>query len=174
MSWSQKKLKGKTLLVVIAAIALFAILLGLPRLKRRVTQPISFNHKIHVTELKLECNHCHTGVETSAFAMLPSVEICMGCHVAPLSEKPEEAKVREYAEKGGEIPWRRLTRMPDHVYFSHQRHVTFGKISCELCHGKMGERNRPPTAAPKDLSMDDCLECHQRQKASVDCISCHR
>ncbi|MBI2982124.1 MAG: cytochrome c3 family protein [Deltaproteobacteria bacterium] len=170
----QRRLKERIGLAVIALGILLVIFLGMQQLKRRVAQPISFNHKIHVTELKLECNHCHAGVETGVFATLPSVEICMGCHVAPLSEKPEEAKVREYAEKGMEIPWHRLTRMPDHVYFSHQRHVTFGKVSCELCHGKMGERTRPPTTAPKDLSMDDCLECHQRQKASVDCISCHR
>ncbi|MBI2501012.1 MAG: cytochrome c3 [Deltaproteobacteria bacterium] len=82
--------------------------------------------------------------------------------------------MREYAEKEGKIPWRRLTRMPDHVYFSHQRHVTSGKVSCEECHGKMEERNKPPTTAPKDLLMENCLECHQRQGASVDCISCHR
>ncbi len=156
------------LCVVIAVAAVFV------RRRKAVAQPIAFNHKIHAGEMKIDCSHCHQGVETAVFATLPKAEVCLGCHAAPVSEKPEEAKVREYGEGKGEIPWVRLTRMPDHVYFSHQRHVTFGKISCEECHGKMEERVRPPTAAPVELSMNDCLECHRRQGASVDCVSCHR
>lgn len=140
---------------------------------KRVTQPIAFNHNLHITKLGLECTHCHQGVETGAFATLPKAEICLECHAAPLSENPEEAKVRQYGE-GKEIPWHQLTHVPDHVYFSHQRHVKFGGISCERCHGKMQERKRPPSAAPLELSMDDCLDCHRRQGASTDCILCHR
>ena len=139
-----------------------------------IAQPIAFNHKIHAGGLKLECVHCHQGVETSPFATLPATEVCLGCHVAPLSENPEEAKVREYGGEKGEIPWVRLTRMPDHVYFSHQRHVTFGEVACVQCHGKMEERTRPPSRAPRELSMNDCLDCHRRQGASIDCILCHR
>lgn len=158
---------------ILSLCAIVAIGMVLVRRKTATAQPIAFNHNLHVGKLSLECSHCHQGVESGPFATLPKAEVCLGCHVAPLSENPEEAKVREYGEKG-EIPWRRLTRMPDHVYFSHQRHVKFGKISCEECHEKMEERTRPPPSAPRDLSMNDCLDCHRRQGASVDCISCHR
>lgn len=144
------------------------------RWKPAVAQPIAFNHKIHAGDLKLECSHCHPGIETGPFATLPKAEVCLGCHVAPLSENPEEAKVREYGDEKGEIPWVRLTRMPDDVYFSHLRHVKFGKISCEECHGKMEERTRPPVTAPVELSMDDCLDCHRKTGASEDCVLCHR
>lgn len=139
-----------------------------------VAQPIAFNHKLHVVEVGLQCTHCHSGAETGPFATLPATATCLGCHEVSLSENPEEAKVREYGGEKGEIPWRRLTRQPDHVYFSHQRHVVFAEIACERCHGKMEERTAPPSAAPLELSMDDCLECHAEKKASVDCISCHR
>ncbi len=141
--------------------------------KPAVAQPITFNHKIHAGDMKLECAHCHQGVETGPFATLPKAEVCLACHSAPLSENPEEAKVRQFGEKG-EIPWRRLTRIPDHVYFSHQRHVKLGGIPCERCHGKMEERTKPPPSAPRELSMNDCLDCHRRLGASVDCVSCHR
>ncbi|MBI1909480.1 MAG: cytochrome c3 family protein [Deltaproteobacteria bacterium] len=141
---------------------------------RGVSQPIAFNHKVHVAGLGLDCTHCHVGVETTPFATLPTAEICLGCHSTPLSQNPEEEKVRLYGEERGEIPWQRLTRLPDHVYFSHQRHVTFGKVACEACHGKMPERVTPPSRAPVELSMDDCLGCHRQKGASEDCILCHR
>lgn len=150
------------------------VVIVVARKRSAVAQPIAFNHKIHAGDLKLECSHCHQGVETGPFATLPKAEICLECHVAPLSENPEEAKVREYGEDKGEIPWHRLTRLPDHVYFSHQRHVKLGKVPCETCHGKMAERTKPPSSAPKALSMNDCLDCHRKQQASVDCVSCHR
>lgn len=158
------------LLFLCAIIALGVIV---SRRKTASAQPIAFNHKLHAATLGLECGHCHQGVETGVFATLPKAEICLACHAAPLSENPEEAKVREYGEKG-EIPWHRLTRVPDHVYFSHQRHVKFGQVSCETCHGKMTERTRPPSSAPMELSMNDCLDCHRRHGASIDCVSCHR
>lgn len=145
-----------------------------PLFKPGISQPIAFNHKIHAGELKLECSHCHQGVETGPFATLPSVEVCLACHMSPLSQNPEEAKVRGYGGEKGEIPWVRLTRMPDDVYFSHRRHVKFGEIPCEQCHGQMAERVRPPQSAPMELTMDDCLACHQKNHATEDCVLCHR
>ena len=168
-------LNRRRLLVGGGLVVVFLIALGVgSRMKRGIIQPIAFNHKVHAGDLGLECSSCHTGVETSPFATLPSASICLGCHASQLSDNPEEGKVRNYGEDRGEIPWQRLTRQPEHVYFSHQRHVTFGKISCERCHGKMAERTKPPGAAPLELFMDDCLECHKKQGASQDCISCHR
>ena len=164
--------------IILGVLLLIAVIVVI-RFRSRVYQPIAFNHKVHVTDLGLDCSHCHTGVETGPFATLPTAEICLACHSTPLSKNPEEEKVRRYGEgKGGspkgEIPWQRLTRLPDHVYFSHRRHVALGKVPCESCHGKMRERVVPPSRAPMELSMDDCLSCHRKQKASVDCVSCHR
>ncbi len=168
-----KKLSRTTIALGAGGCLLLAAVL-VNSLRPGVAQPIAFNHKLHAGGLKLECTHCHQGVETGPFATLPKAEICLGCHVAPLSENPEEAKVREYGGEKGEIPWVRLTRMPDHVYFSHQRHVKLGGVGCETCHGKMAERTRPPGRAPRELTMDDCLECHQAKGASEDCVHCHR
>lgn len=168
------KIKKGRFMAAVGVIVLLAVVVGVVNGARRVHQPIEFNHKIHAGKLALPCSTCHTGVETGAYATLPSVSICLTCHSAPLSESKEEAKVREYGGEKGDIPWRRHTRMPDHVYFSHRRHVKSGEVPCERCHGKMEEREVPPSKAPVDLAMEDCIDCHEERGASVDCIHCHR
>jgi hypothetical protein len=44
------------------------------------TQPIAFSHRVHAGDLKIDCMHCHTGVERSRAAGVPSQSICMNCH----------------------------------------------------------------------------------------------
>ena len=43
-------------------------------------QPIPFSHKHHVSGLGLDCRYCHTMVEKSSNAGMPSTAICMTCH----------------------------------------------------------------------------------------------
>ena len=43
-------------------------------------QPIAFSHKIHAGDNKIDCKYCHSGVRTSKFASIPSVNVCMNCH----------------------------------------------------------------------------------------------
>ena len=43
-------------------------------------QPIPFSHKHHVTDDGIDCRYCHTSVEKSSFAGIPSTETCMTCH----------------------------------------------------------------------------------------------
>ena len=43
-------------------------------------QPVPFSHQHHVGILGIDCRYCHTSVEKSSFAGLPSTEICMNCH----------------------------------------------------------------------------------------------
>jgi hypothetical protein len=91
-----------------------------------ITQPIAFNHKKHIDN-ELECSACHSLFQTSAHAGRPATETCMLCHETALTKSAEEEKVREYAERGEQIPWRRLFKLPPHVYFSHQTHVVSAK-----------------------------------------------
>lgn len=39
-----------------------------------------FSHQIHAGKLGLDCRYCHSHVEESAEANVPSVSTCMGCH----------------------------------------------------------------------------------------------
>jgi cytochrome c2 len=39
----------------------------------------------------------------------------------------------------GPIEWVRIHNLPDHVFFSHEQHVTVGKLECQECHGPVEE-----------------------------------
>lgn len=138
-------------------------------------QPIAFNHKVHVSA-GLDCAMCHRYVREQAFATLPTLETCLMCHSAKVSDSPEEAKIREFAEKNEPLRWVRLYRLsPDAAaFFSHKRHVTVGGIECAICHGPMAERTTPPTKALVSFSMDFCIDCHDRKKVATTCVNCHR
>ncbi len=136
-------------------------------------QPIAFNHAKHLAA-GLECSQCHTGTQTSEHAGLPPLETCMGCHEAALTQSHEEARLRSFAAAGREIPWRPVTRVPSHVYFSHRRHVALGKITCAVCHGAMENVTAPPHAPLRAITMESCIQCHQKNQARTDCNDCHR
>lgn len=136
-------------------------------------QPIAFNHNLH-KEAGVECIDCHRFFKTERYAGKPTLEVCLGCHEEALTESAEEAKIREYAKRNQEIPWKRLYRVPDHVFFTHQRHVSGAGLQCEMCHGKIGETVKPPSKPLKRFSMGTCMNCHRKHDASNDCLACHK
>jgi hypothetical protein len=144
-------------------------------------QPIQFNHKLHAGDLGIACETCHAGVEIRRRAGFPSNEVCGDCHVAPLGDSEEAAKLTELLENGTPLAWVQVTVIADHVLFSHQRHVALGNVGCVKCHGEMRERERPITAPAVDFEgragMLRCLGCHADSGspyATRDCIDCHR
>jgi len=153
----------------------FAVaLVNADREARSVEQPLAFNHARHA-EFEIECADCHEGVEQSAFAMIPPVSLCMGCHEDEDPATPEMKRLMDAAAGKAEIPWVRLYRLPAHVIFSHERHVVFGEVSCRTCHGNHGTSERPPPRPePMVLTMAGCMECHETRHALNDCIACHR
>jgi hypothetical protein len=138
-----------------------------------VDQPIVYNHYKHTQELELECTICHVGVRTEIRATLPSTETCIGCHEEPVTESAEEEKIRQYYARKEDIPWQRLFQVPEHVFFSHRRHVTVAGLDCAKCHGDMATRKKPPKKAPMAISMKACMSCHRKLQAQIDCVSCH-
>ena len=150
-----------------------ALSLGACNRPAPVAQPIQFSHKAHV-EKGLPCDGCHQFVEKASYAGMPTTETCMMCHQATITDNPEEEKVRQYAEKGLQIPWGRVYQVAGHVYFSHRRHVTLGHVECVQCHGNVGENAAPLTVAAVQISMDRCLNCHAQKDAAADCEACHR
>jgi hypothetical protein len=137
-----------------------------------VKQPISFNHKIHA-ENELECLDCHLYFNEHASSGNPSLEICSGCHEEPQGTGAEEQKVVDHVTSGKEIEWKRLYRVPEDVYFSHKRHVVLGELECNVCHGDIGESTKPPARASQ-ITMGECMKCHEEKAADNDCIACHK
>jgi hypothetical protein len=136
-------------------------------------QPIQYNHAVHIAN-GLECTECHTGARDEAQATLPGIDTCLLCHAEPLSESPEEEKIRSLAEAGKEIAWSQLTRVPSHVYFSHRRHVGVAGLECAQCHGAMETLTQPPARPLRRLSMEACMDCHRERSIRNDCNDCHR
>ena len=160
-----------------------------------IKQPLEFPHKAHLEleEQKLTCTSCHERAERDAVAGRPSTRKCLSCHTGGEAKSEEEKKLQAFGENGGEIPWRRVWRLPSDVFFSHRIHVA-AKIECQTCHGPMDTLDRPPERALKKLSMAGCIRCHDTwewpaelgedetgprrvaaaRKISNDCGTCHR
>ena len=137
-------------------------------------QPIRFNHQKHISAVGLGCSDCHIYAASQPFAGLPGLEICMNCHEEPQTKNAEEQKLRTLQEQGGSLHWNTIYKVPDHVYFSHQRHVTGGEIDCSVCHGRMAEFKTPPSRQEVPISMDRCMKCHQQSNVNNDCLTCHK
>lgn len=45
-------------------------------------QPIYYSHKVHAGTNQISCLYCHGGAQESKHANIPSVNICMNCHMA--------------------------------------------------------------------------------------------
>ena len=81
----------------------------------------------------------------------------MSCHSMVRKDDPQLAVVRESYESGEPIPWVRIHKVPDYVYFNHSVHVNRG-VSCVECHGRVDQMEI--VHHDKPLSMGFCLECH--------------
>jgi hypothetical protein len=158
--------------LVLAIFAVFAVGGGLAQ--AAIRQPVAFNHKLHVEENGLDCVECHIYVKSQTFAGLPTVGKCMECHESALTSSPEEEKIRQAAADGKQLKWNRIYVVPNHVYYSHRRHVVAGHLECATCHGPIAQTTSPPPAPLNKITMNFCIECHQKNKVTNDCIACHK
>ena len=151
-------------------------------------QPIFYSHKVHAGINQVNCLYCHGGAQESKHANIPSVNICMNCHMgineyakgpklyradgSLVDGTAEIQKIYEYAgwdpaakkytSKGKAIEWIRIHNLPDHVYFNHSQHVNAGKQQCQTCHGEIQKMDE--VFQFTDLSMGWCVNCHRETK----------
>jgi hypothetical protein len=121
-------------------------------------QPVPFSHDHHVSGLGIDCRYCHTSVEKSAFAGIPSTEICMNCHSQMWTKSPMLEPVRSSYTSGQSIPWNRVHNLPGFTYFNHSIHVNKG-VGCSSCHGRVDQM--PLMRQVHTLYMEWCLDCHR-------------
>jgi len=128
------------------------------------SQPVQFSHKHHVSDDGIDCRYCHTSVEESSFAGIPSTKICMSCHTQIWAESPILAPVRESFRTGKSLEWTRVHNLPGFVYFDHSIHVHKG-VGCTTCHGRVDQM--PLMWRENTLYMEWCLECHRNPEQFV-------
>lgn len=57
--------------------------IGLGRMKDyQPEQPIYYSHQVHAGVNQISCLYCHGGAQDSKHANIPSVNVCMNCHMA--------------------------------------------------------------------------------------------
>jgi len=133
-------------------------------------QPIPFSHKLHAGTRKIPCLYCHANAERSRHATVPSTNICMNCHSVVRTDRPAIQMVTSLYQANQPIPWVRIHRLPDYVYFSHRWHIARG-IACQTCHGQVQTMDVVRQVAP--LKMGWCIQCHRQNGASQECNTCH-
>ncbi len=151
-------------------------------------QPIYYSHKVHAGLNQINCLYCHAGAQEGKQATIPSVNVCMNCHMnvneyngpkmyredgSEVNGTAEIKKLYEYAGFSGKpgevwdpatadakpIPWTKIHNLPDHVYFNHSQHVKVGQLECQKCHGEIQEMGE--VKQHSDLSMGWCINCHR-------------
>ncbi len=156
-------------------------------------QPIAFSHKIHSGDNKIECQYCHSSAKHSKHSGIPSVNVCMNCHmnIAEVADNTvlvtEEKTYRkadldkeiqkiykaagwdpdnlEYTGKTEPIKWVRIHNLPDFAYFNHSQHVTVAGLECQKCHGPVETMEEMYQFSP--LTMGWCIDCHRETKVDL-------
>jgi hypothetical protein len=152
-------------------------------------QPIFYSHKVHAGTNQINCLYCHGSAMEGKAATIPSVNVCMNCHLAineytgaPIHREDgsevngtEEIK-KIYAAAGYDpvkktysgttkpVEWVKIHNLPDHVFFSHAQHVNAGKVQCQTCHGEITNMHEVKQFA--ELSMSWCVNCHRETKVN--------
>jgi hypothetical protein len=127
-------------------------------------QPVQFSHEHHVSGLGIDCRYCHTSVEESGFAGIPSTKVCMTCHSQIWTSAEMLEPVRASWRTGRPIVWTRVHDLPDYAYFDHSIHVAKG-IGCASCHGDV--QNMALTYKAHTLHMSWCLDCHRAPERHI-------
>lgn len=147
-------------------------------------QPIHYSHRIHAGDNQIDCKYCHSSARESKHSGIPSLNVCMNCHVniAEVAEDTQkegaeygvdynneiqklyeavgwDPTTRTYSKEPKPVKWVRIHNLPDLVYFNHAQHVTAGGIECQTCHGPVEEMEI--MYQHSSLTMGWCINCHR-------------
>ncbi len=138
-------------------------------------QPIAFSHELHAGTYKVPCLYCHSTAERANHSAVPTVKLCMNCHLVVASDKPAIQQISKAYNENKPIAWKKVHMLPDHVKFNHKRHVQrFGAPqACHRCHGPVETMEKMYQYS--ELSMGWCVNCHRESahQAPVSCSTCH-
>lgn len=143
-------------------------------------QPIYFSHKVHVGDNGIDCQYCHSAAKHSKTSGIPSLNVCMNCHMSinefegkldneNIDGTKEIHKIYDHigydlekvAYTGEEKPieWKRIHNMQDFVYFNHSQHVVAGEKAIK----KAIKEGTVPNIKNINPELDDsqvCFACH--------------
>jgi c(7)-type cytochrome triheme protein len=133
-------------------------------------QPLPYSHRQHL-KLGLECGHCHVNPDAGRLMTFPATDTCLSCHESMPAGGATLKLLRASRTSGTPIPWVRVYRLADYVYWSHATHIAAG-IACETCHGPVAERDAM-TLETNITTKQGCVTCHEARQVFSDCGDCH-
>lgn len=161
-------MRARTLILVALIVAAAALLArSYPGARLEIPpSTIKFSHELHVTDMEVECLTCHEAASTSTQSsdvLLPTMDVCGGCHDVEDDETCATCHVNDNYDA--------FTNPKRPIAFNHKLHVGKG-VECARCHGDIAKSARATEAAnmPK---MATCFECHDGITADADCAMCH-
>lgn len=162
--WSNSVFSFALALVALVMVGVPALLMAWVRtpanadVAERHEQPVPFDHRHHARDDGIRCLYCHHDAESGPTAGVPDTALCMGCHNQIWNDSRQTEPVRASWAREEPIVWRRVTDLPDFVFFDHSVHVRRG-VGCESCHGRVDRMAVVYKAYPLDMAF--CLECHR-------------
>lgn len=162
--WSDPLFRLGLVLVVLVIVGVPSILMWWVRTPANkdaqvmVHQPIAFDHRHHSRDDAIPCLYCHHDARDSPNAGVPDTALCMSCHNQIWTDSPQTEPLRASWEHNRPIVWRRVTDLPDFVFFDHSIHVNRG-VGCESCHGRVDLM--PAVYKAYVIDMGFCLGCHR-------------
>ena len=177
MGWASINSRSLRAAVVLVMTGLLAIAIGTlysmgsADLSGQDRQPLAFSHARHAGDLRIECLYCHRAAPVSSSAGVPSMKTCISCHRNVVKDSPGMRALAAAWDSQQPVEWVRLHRLPDFVYFTHERHLQAG-LPCMKCHGHVDQMPSTPRAA--SFEMGWCVSCHAAQGVSRDCWTCHK
>ena len=140
-------------------------------------QPIFFRHDIHAGQFRIQCQYCHYSVGAATEPGIPSMQTCMGCHLAiggtDSTHRAEIRKLRTAWNEKRPVEWIRIHALARHAHFPHMRHIkALGPNACATCHGDVARM--PQVFKVNNVNnMGFCVTCHLERKVNRDCTACH-
>jgi mono/diheme cytochrome c family protein len=153
-------------------------------------QPIHYSHKIHAGDNQIECKYCHSSARVSKHSGIPSLNVCMNCHMNIAEYNGEEdlekgytkefytneikklykavgwdENTQSYTGDTQPVKWVRIHNLPDFVYFNHAQHVSVAGVDCQKCHGPVEEMEI--LYQHSSLTMGWCINCHRETNVNV-------
>ena len=153
-------------------------------------QPIHYSHKIHSGANQIECQYCHSSAKKSKHSGIPSLNVCMNCHMNIAEYNGEEdlekgytkefytneikklykavgwdENSRTYTGETEPVKWVRIHNLPDFVYFNHAQHVNVAGVDCKTCHGPVEEMEI--LYQHSSLTMGWCINCHRETNVDL-------
>ena len=129
---------------------------------------IKFDHKFHVTDAGIACQDCHTKATNSESAkdnLNPTMDDCAACHDV------KDEKNCNLCHYDG--VYKKFKTPKTELIFSHKHHIVDEKMQCMDCHKDLDKVKFSKESAAGFPNMETCYSCHNMQKASNNCESCH-